>query len=196
MLREIGGKISFDDKVYDDPFCIAYDGGNHAEYASSMRETVESIQPIGDYDFCVEVEGDRVASYRLIFDDVCSVWEIVSSYYKDFEGSSEYKKIIALAAKYSLDVKFNVHYNDELDILSNFGEAIDLETLENPACVEVVNYVYVDLLGGTEIEKLRESTDELDRYQRIVYELMETKRPQYIVNAKDGIVQGLLWCEF
>jgi len=25
---------------------------------------------------------------------------------------------------------------------------------------------------------------------------MKTKKPQYLIGAKDGIVQGLLWCEF
>lgn len=195
MLKEMGGEISLTDKKYDDTLCIAYDGGNHVEYASSMCEEVKSIK-VTDIAFSVEVEGEsNVESYRLIFDDVCAIWDVVSSRYNDF-NSGEYKDVIEIAKKNGLKTIMNLSYNDELDIVKEFGEPIDLETLENPACVDVKSYLYVDVLGLKEIAHLRDYNEEFCRYQNIVADFMKTKKPQYLIGAQDGIVQGLLWCEF
>lgn len=198
MLKEMGGGISLTDRQYDDTLCIAYDGGNHIEYASSMCEEVKSIEVSGNDSFCVEVEQEsNVESYRLIFDDVCAIWDVVSSRYNDF-NSSEYKEIIEIAKKHGLKTKMNVSCNGglELDIITEFGEPIDLETLENPACIEVKSYLYVDVLGLKQVADLRDYNDEFCRYQNIVAEFMKAKKPQYLIGARDGIVQGLLWCEF
>lgn len=198
MLKEMGGEISLTDKQYDDTLCIAYDGGNHIEYASSMCEEVKSIETYGDNDFCVEVKDEcYVESYRLIFDDVCAIWDVVSSRYNDFnENVGQYKEVIEIAEKYGLKTQMNFSLNDELDIVKQFGEPIDLETLENPACVEVQSYLYVDVLVNQTIAELRDSDEKFSKYHNIVADLMKTKKPQYIIGAKDGIVQGLLWCEF
>lgn len=199
MLKEMGGEISLTDKQYDDTLFIAYDGGNHIEYASSMCEEVESIKTLQDEEeFYVEVAGeDYIESHRLIFDDVCAIWDVVSSRYDNFNDKvGEYKEIIEVANKNGLKVQMNLSYNDELDIVKQFGEPIDLETLENPACVEVQGYLYVDVLGLKEVCDLRDSDAEFCRYQNIVANLMKAKKPQYIIGANDGIVQGLLWCEF
>lgn len=198
MLEEMGGKISLTDKQYDDTLCIAYDGGNHVEYASSMCEEVESIKVSGSGYFCVDVKDEcYVESYRLIFDDVCAIWDVVSSRYNEFnENVGKYKKVIEIAEMNGLKTQMNFSLNDELDIVKQFGEPIDLETLENPACVEVKSYLYVDVLGLKEIDDLRDDDLEFCCYQNIVANLMKAKKPQYIICAKDGIVQGLLWCEF
>jgi hypothetical protein len=199
MLKDMGGEISLTDKQYDDTLCIAYDGGNHAEYASSMCEEVESIKTLQDEDnFYVEVAGeDYIESHRLIFDDVCAIWDVVSSRYNDFnENVGQYKEVIGIANKNELKIQMNFSLNDELDIVKQFGEPIDLETLENPTCVVVKSYLYVDVLGLNEVGDLRDSDSEFCRYQNIVANLMKAKKPQYIIGAKDGIVQGLLWCEF
>lgn len=198
MLKEMGGKISLTDKQYDDALYIAYDGGNHIEYASSMCKEVESIKVNGNNTFCVEVEGEsNVESYRLIFDDVCAVWDVVSSRYNDFnENVNEYKEVIEIANKNRLKIQMNLSHNDELDIVKQFGEPIDLETLENPVCVDVQSYLYVDVLGLKKVSDLRNDDSEFCNYQNIVANLMKAKKPQYLIGAKDGIVQGLLWCEF
>lgn len=197
MLKEMGGEISLTDRQYDDTLCIAYDGGNHAEYASSICEEVKSIK-VTDIGFSVEVEQEsNVESYRLIFDDVWAIWDVVSSRYNDF-NSCEYKEVVEIAKKNGLKIQMNQSCNDglELDIITEFGEPIDLETLENPACIEVKSYLYVDVLGLKTVEDLRDYNDEFCRYQNIVANFMKVKKPQYIIGAKDGIVQGLLWCEF
>lgn len=199
MLKEMGGEISLTDKQYDDTLCIAYDGGNHIEYASSMCEEVKSIKTLTDEkEFYVEVAGeDYIESHRLIFDDVCAIWDVVSSRYNDFnENVGKYKEVIEIANKNELKIQMNLTYNDELDIVKQFGEPIDLETLENPACVEVKNYLYVDVLGLKKVGDLRDSNEKFSRYQNIAQELMKAKKPQYLIGAKDGIVKGLLWCEF
>ncbi|MBQ3944086.1 MAG: hypothetical protein II670_00540 [Alphaproteobacteria bacterium] len=199
MLKEMGGEISLIDKQYDDKLCIAYDGGNHVEYASSMFEEVASIKTLQDEEeFYVEVAGeDYIESHRLIFDDVCNIWDVVSSRYNDFnENVGKYKEVIEIANKNELKIQMNFSLNDELDIVRQFGEPIDLETLENPTCVEVKSYLYVDVLGLKEIDDLRNSDSEFCLYQNIVANLMKAKKPQYLIGAKDGIVQGLLWCEF
>lgn len=199
MLKEMGGEISLTDKQYGDTLCIAYDGGNHIEYASSMCEEVESIKTLQyEEEFYVEVAGeDYIESHRLIFDDVCAIWDVVSSRYNDFnENVGQYKEVIGIANKNGLKTQMNLTYNDELDIVKQFGEPIDLETLENPTCVEAQSYLYVDVLGNQTIAELRDSDEKFSKYQNIVANLMKSKKPQYIIGAKDGIVQGLLWCEF
>ena len=129
---------------------------------------------------------------------MCAIWDVVSSRYNDSnENFGQYKEVIEIAKNYDLDVKINPSYNDELDLVGKFGEAIDLETLENPACIEVKGYLYVDVLGKqTTIADLRDSDEKFSKYLNIVANFMKTKKPQYIIGAKDGIVQGLLWCEF
>ena len=100
MLKKMGGEISLTDKQYDDTLCIAYDGGNHVEYASSMCEEVESIKTLQDEEeFYVEVAGeDYIESHRLIFDDVCAIWDVVSSRYNEFnENVGQYKEVVEIA---------------------------------------------------------------------------------------------------
>lgn len=199
MIKEMGGTINLTTKRYDDGLYIAYDGGNHVEYASSMCEEVKQIKTFkDDNEFYVEVENeDRVASYRLIFDDVCDIWEIVSSRYNDFnENIDNYKEIVKFATKNGLKSQMDLTYNDLLDIDKLFGEPIDLETLENPSCVEVKGYLYVDVLGLKDVSDLRDNDLEFCRYQNIVASFMKINKPQYIIGAEDGIVQGLLWCRF
>ena len=114
MLKEMGGGISLTDRQYDDTLCIAYDGGNHIEYASSMCEEVKSIEVSGNDSFCVEVEQEsNVESYRLIFDDVCAIWDVVSSRYNDFI-SGDYKEVIEIAKKYGLKIQMNLSYIPQL----------------------------------------------------------------------------------
>lgn len=197
MLEEMGGKISLTDKQYDDTLCVTYDGGFRI---GCVCEEVKSISTYGDEDFCIEVEDEcNAESSRIIFDDVCAICDVVSSRYNNFNKNiGHYKEVLSilLANKNGLKAQMNLTYNDELDIVKQFGEPIDLETLENPACVEVKSYLYVDVLGNQTIAELRDSDEKFSKYQNIVANLMKAKKPQYIIGAKDGIVQGLLWCEF
>jgi hypothetical protein len=79
-VKNLGGFIDFDFTTIDDYYCftIAYDGGKHPEYASTINSTVESIS-ISNDDLKIETEdGDM---YGLCsFDDMLTIVELIKLY--------------------------------------------------------------------------------------------------------------------
>lgn len=85
MLQEMGGKIEIDWSDDDDYPCIAYDGGNHVEYASTLSSSVECIKAVLDKDaktFSVDCEDTiDYNEERMLFEDVIQVYEYVCMKY-------------------------------------------------------------------------------------------------------------------
>lgn len=77
-VKNLGGFIDF--TTIDDYTCfaIAYDGGNHPEYASTNNSTVKSVS-ISNDDLKIETEdGDM---YGLCsFDDMLTIVELIKLY--------------------------------------------------------------------------------------------------------------------
>ena len=69
LLRSKGGSVEFNCADY--PFCVAYDGGNHPEYATNLYSTVygASLNDKGIIEFetedCDEYNVDRVSTMEL-----------------------------------------------------------------------------------------------------------------------------------
>ena len=93
MLTELGGTINFIDDEYEDYAYICYDGGNHVEYDSTMNCQLDSVsssiggnKALGEeyptFTFDCEREN-HVEEWRLIFDDLCAVFDVVYSRYKE-----------------------------------------------------------------------------------------------------------------
>lgn len=77
-VKNLGGFIDF--TTIDDYNCfvIAYDGGNHPEYASTNNSTVESIS-ISNDDLKIETEDGEM--YGLCsFNDMLTIVELIKLY--------------------------------------------------------------------------------------------------------------------
>ena len=81
----------------------------------------------------------------------------------------------------------------EVDFVFDFGmEAIDTETLENPTCIDVEQYIVVFLPRVIGTDKEYERTR--NEYQNIAFGLMETAKPDYLMGAENGIVKAVMYC--
>lgn len=81
------GMMEFDKEDYP---VIAYDGGNHVEYASTMSATVSEIRTVVESDgrksFTLFLPGhcDRYDEYSVLFDDLCTIFDYVNGMYWSF----------------------------------------------------------------------------------------------------------------
>jgi hypothetical protein len=98
MLTELGGTVKFiDDEHEEDCVYFCYDGGNHVEYDSTMNCQMDSVsvsiggnKALGEsglptFTFDCERENN-VEEWRLMFDDLCAVFDIVYSRYNEIKG--------------------------------------------------------------------------------------------------------------
>lgn len=77
-VKNLGGIIDF--TTIDDYTCfaIAYDGGNHPEYASTNNSTVKSISVSNDY---LKIETEDGDMYDFCsFDDMLTIVELIKLY--------------------------------------------------------------------------------------------------------------------
>ena len=77
LCNENGGTIDFTDEEvdFDDRPYIAYDGGNHPEYASSLCNEVYSVTADGD-SFYVDSElAERYGADRMYFIDITDIYD-------------------------------------------------------------------------------------------------------------------------
>lgn len=97
MLDELGGELQVTDGEHEDDYIgICYDGGNHAECDSTMNSSLESVcsttakDPFTNEEYetfyadCEDESG--VEEYRLMFDDVTSIFYFVLARYKCAKG--------------------------------------------------------------------------------------------------------------
>ena len=93
MLDELGGVLQvIDDEHEDDYIGICYDGGSRVEYDSTMNSSLDGVRSTTakdpftneEYDtFSVNCEDESdVEEYRLMFDDVTSIFDFVFERYK------------------------------------------------------------------------------------------------------------------
>ena len=78
----------------------------------------------------------------------------------------------------------------EVDFISNFGmEAIDLDTLENPTCInaECMLVVYLPQVNDG-------NTYAKSHYEGVAYGLMEYCKPDYLLGVHDGLVTAVAYC--
>lgn len=78
----------------------------------------------------------------------------------------------------------------EVDFIMDFGmEAIDLDTLENPTCInaECMLVVYLPHVNDG-------NTYAKSHYEGVAYGLMETCKPDYLLDVHDGIVTAVAYC--
>lgn len=97
MLTELGGTINFIDDKDEDYVYICYDGGNHVEYDSTMNCQMDSVsasiggnKALGEsglptFTFDCEREN-HVEEWRLMFDDLCAIFDVVYSRYNEAKG--------------------------------------------------------------------------------------------------------------
>lgn len=73
--------ISFDG--YDIPPMVAYDGGNHPEYESTLYSCVKAIYVNCNYELCFDLEDDGMyTADRILLCDLISVTEMVYDNYE------------------------------------------------------------------------------------------------------------------
>ena len=93
MVEELDGEFEVRDDEFEDEYLgICYDGGNHVEYASTMNSSLEHITSAiakdpftgEEYEtFSADCEDEGgVEEYRLMFDDVCAIFDLVFARYK------------------------------------------------------------------------------------------------------------------
>lgn len=87
LLDALGGEMRLHEGALEDDYLyIAYDGGNHVEYASNMCSEVHCVNTLEDCNgksFTVDCDDESdLEAYRLTFDDVSAVFDLVKSYYE------------------------------------------------------------------------------------------------------------------
>lgn len=112
---------------------------------------------------------------------------------KNVEFNKTKKDILDYCERNNLQFE-SCHIEKEVDFVMDFGmEAIDRETLENPTCINTEQYIMVYLPMVTDTHN-RDWERSHNVYQNIVYGLMETAKPDYLLGAENGIVKAVMYC--
>lgn len=90
MVMEIAeGKNYVDFSDEDEEVFVSYDGGNHSEYASALSTIARKCYAVtveGRKTFEVDLvyEEDGYSEARMLFEDVCSVYDAVRHLYDEY----------------------------------------------------------------------------------------------------------------
>lgn len=111
-----------------------------------------------------------------------------------------YSELIQFAIKNNLGFRCDhSKQNDSIEVdfvIDHKCEAIDFNTLENPTCIEVKNYLIIDMPTIHDDSDCNQRDEDINTYNSVAQQLIGIARPNYLMDVDGRFVKHLMWCEW